>query len=558
MDLHRGLGDDAETALAADHHLVDVGARRLGGKRPRDEHTGGRDGAQTLGHVGDVAVLVGLHARRTRRDPAAERRVREAVGEVPERPTGAVQLFLEVGAEHPGLHPGSAGGLVDLEHLVHLLHVDGDDRAALTAGRFEALGDVGATTEGDDDHVVREGRGHDCADLVLVLGVHDQVGQTAEVATADTHQVAQALAVRVDNTLHGVGGDLVVAQRSRQGGGELVADDRLRDVEVVEVEDLRRATVEVDVDLLPDERAEVGLVGVGERHVGVAPSPPLHVLHGLLPAVASFAAETTDFVLETCRQGRPVGDGRHGVTDGDRQSATAGPPLALRPERVRAVDVHRDDRLVEFGRELVDAAAEPPDRAVGRPRALGEVDDHVATPARGPKVVERRADRPLAFGGVAVLATARHRFEVERRAKDPTELRHLRPVGLLGAHAEEVVAGGGEVEAVEPSSAHVHEDHRIEVGRVVAHDHEPARRQLLATDHGHRDVGAERGSHESFEGQRNGSIRERRPGRGRHGHRRPPLHAGAGDARQCEDSVTFPLAGELTSVPFRTPPTPPL
>ena len=227
-------------------------------------------------------------------------------------------------------------------------------------------------------------------------------------------------------------------------------------------------------------------------------------------------------------------------------------------ERVRAVDVHRDDRLVEFGRELVDAAAEPPDRAVGRPRALGEVDDHVATPARGPKVVERRADRPLAFGGVAVLAAAWHRLQVERRAEDPTELRHLRPVGLLGAHAEEVVAGGGEVEAVEPSSAHVHEDHRIEVGRVVAHDHEPARRQLLATDHGHRDVGAERGSHESFEGQRNGSIRERRPGRGRHGHRRPPLHAGAGDARQCEDAVTFPRAGELTSSPFRTPPTPPL
>ena len=42
--------------------------------------------------VGDVAVLVGLHARGARRDPAAERRVGEAVGEVAERPAAGVEL----------------------------------------------------------------------------------------------------------------------------------------------------------------------------------------------------------------------------------------------------------------------------------------------------------------------------------------------------------------------------------------------------------------------------------------------------------------------------------
>ena len=74
--------------------------------------------------VGDVAVLVGLHARRARRDPAAERRVGEAVGEVAERPALRVELLLERRAEHAGLDPGEARHVVDLEHAVHAAHVD--------------------------------------------------------------------------------------------------------------------------------------------------------------------------------------------------------------------------------------------------------------------------------------------------------------------------------------------------------------------------------------------------------------------------------------------------
>ena len=66
---------------------------------------GGRGHAHPAREVGHVAVHVGLHARRAGRDPAAQRRVREAVGEVAERPALRVQLLLQRGAEHAGLDP---------------------------------------------------------------------------------------------------------------------------------------------------------------------------------------------------------------------------------------------------------------------------------------------------------------------------------------------------------------------------------------------------------------------------------------------------------------------
>ena len=62
-----------------------LGPFDAGGHRPGDERARRRDDAQALDHVCDVAVAVGLHSRGARGDPAAERRVRERVREVPER-----------------------------------------------------------------------------------------------------------------------------------------------------------------------------------------------------------------------------------------------------------------------------------------------------------------------------------------------------------------------------------------------------------------------------------------------------------------------------------------
>ena len=90
-----------------------------------------RDHAQPARQVGHVAVLVGLHARRAGRDPAAERRVREAVGEVPERPAARVELRLERRAEHARLHPREARHRVDLQHAVQPAEVDASTGARL-------------------------------------------------------------------------------------------------------------------------------------------------------------------------------------------------------------------------------------------------------------------------------------------------------------------------------------------------------------------------------------------------------------------------------------------
>ena len=130
VHVDRRLGDDPQPPLAAEDHLAHARPGRGLGHRARRQHAARHHDPHRARQVGDVAVLVGLHARRARRDPAAERRVREAVGEVPERPAAGVELLLEPGAERAGLHAREPGRLVDREHAVDPPHVDRDDRSA--------------------------------------------------------------------------------------------------------------------------------------------------------------------------------------------------------------------------------------------------------------------------------------------------------------------------------------------------------------------------------------------------------------------------------------------
>ena len=147
------LADDPQAPLAAEHHLPHAGPGGGAGHRAGGQHARRRGHAHGPGEVGHVAVLVGLHARRAGGDPAAERRVGEAVGEVAERPAPSVQLLLEVGPEHARLDPGEAGSLVHVQHAVHAGQVDGDDSAGLALRGLEAAGDVAAAAEGDQDRV---------------------------------------------------------------------------------------------------------------------------------------------------------------------------------------------------------------------------------------------------------------------------------------------------------------------------------------------------------------------------------------------------------------------
>ena len=201
----RRLGDDPQPALAPEHHLADVGPGRGGGDGPRDQHPGRRHHAHGAGEIGDVAVLVGLHPGRARRDPAAEGRVREAVGEVAGRPAACAQLLLEVGPEHAGLHARQTGRLVDLQHAAHPLHVDRHHRAAVVLRRLEAAGDVRPAAERDQHAVEPQRRADQGLDLGLAARPHDRVGHAADVAAAVAHEIAQALPARVDHPVQRLG-----------------------------------------------------------------------------------------------------------------------------------------------------------------------------------------------------------------------------------------------------------------------------------------------------------------------------------------------------------------
>ena len=134
-DVDRRLGDDPQPTLAAQHHLAH--ARAGGGARHRShgEHARRGDHPQPARELGDVAVAVGLHARGARRDPAAQRRVREAVGKVAAGPALGVELALEVGAEDAGLHARQLRRGVDRQHPVQAAHVDRDHGPRLLQAR---------------------------------------------------------------------------------------------------------------------------------------------------------------------------------------------------------------------------------------------------------------------------------------------------------------------------------------------------------------------------------------------------------------------------------------
>src|SRR5690606_69439 len=139
----------------------------------------------------------GLHAGRAGGGPAADRGVREAVGEVADRPALRGELRLEVRAERTRLDAGEARGGVDLDDAVHAPHVEGEHGAPLAGQRLEAAGDVAAAAEGDDDDVGGDRGIHDALHVVLVGRVHDEVDRPLDAVAADAHQVAQALAVAV-------------------------------------------------------------------------------------------------------------------------------------------------------------------------------------------------------------------------------------------------------------------------------------------------------------------------------------------------------------------------
>src|SRR5690606_13596340 len=96
------------------------------------------------------------------------------------------------------------------------------DRAALPRHRFEGPRDVAAAAERDQHGVFGDRGIHDALHVVFVGRVDDHIDGALDAVGADAHEVAQALAVGVYDTLHGIRGHEVGADdigEARKEGG---------------------------------------------------------------------------------------------------------------------------------------------------------------------------------------------------------------------------------------------------------------------------------------------------------------------------------------------------
>ena len=105
LQAHPRLGDDAEDALRADEQAIGARAGAGAGQAPRLDDAARRDHAQAFDEVVDVGVERREMAAGAGRDPAAERRVLEALREVPERRGVRAERVLERGTEDAALDP---------------------------------------------------------------------------------------------------------------------------------------------------------------------------------------------------------------------------------------------------------------------------------------------------------------------------------------------------------------------------------------------------------------------------------------------------------------------
>ena len=196
-------GDDAEDALAADHHPVGRRPGTRAGQPARLPPALRRQHPHRLDEVVDVGVVGGVVAAGAGGDPAAERREPERLREVAQREAVWAQLVLEMRPEHPGLDVGRPRQLVDLEHLVEAVEGDGDDAVGLR--RVHAPHDRRAAAVGHDDVAGRHAPVERGLQLRLGAGMGDHVGRVGEVEVEGACAVGEVGAVGVEGALPGVG-----------------------------------------------------------------------------------------------------------------------------------------------------------------------------------------------------------------------------------------------------------------------------------------------------------------------------------------------------------------
>src|SRR5262249_46022215 len=138
LQTHPRLRDDTENSFRAEHHAV--GARACAGawQAAAFDHASRRDGAQRFNQIVDMRIERREMTAGARRNPAAERRIFEALREMAQRKLVRAKLRFERRAVCAALDQRGARGLVDLLHLIHLAQVDRDRALVTVALRLDA------------------------------------------------------------------------------------------------------------------------------------------------------------------------------------------------------------------------------------------------------------------------------------------------------------------------------------------------------------------------------------------------------------------------------------
>ena len=123
--------------------------------------------------------------------PAAEGRVSERLGEMPQSQTVGTQLVLQVWPVDARLDPGRAAGPIELQHRVEVLHVDGD-RGSLESG-LDASDHGTSTAVGDHGDAGAGAPVQQVDDVMLGAGPRDQIGDVFDLAVQVAHHVAEGL-----------------------------------------------------------------------------------------------------------------------------------------------------------------------------------------------------------------------------------------------------------------------------------------------------------------------------------------------------------------------------
>ena len=108
MNVHGRFRDDAEATFTTEDHLPHTWTSGGRGNRPCRQYSGRRDDTKGSRQVRNIPVFVGLHPRRSRRNPASKSGVFEAVRKMSERPAFFIQLPFDVGAKSTRLNAGEA------------------------------------------------------------------------------------------------------------------------------------------------------------------------------------------------------------------------------------------------------------------------------------------------------------------------------------------------------------------------------------------------------------------------------------------------------------------